>query len=168
MEDIIEALHADHAKHRALFERLGATTAAVGEIRARLLTELDYSLRLHMRFEEDVLFPALRSGASKATRSSTLEAYAKHEAARATLNELESVAPDSDTWQSWLKVLHDELELHMKEEEEELFSQARRLLSADTRQLMAAELRRWQADANDPSDDLGASEPHHIPLVGLH
>lgn len=168
MDDIITALKDDHVSHRALLARLEATSNRSVELRARWLAELDLGLRLHMRFEEEVLFPALRPQASVDTRAQTLEAYAEHEAARATLYELESVDNDTDLWGAWLRVLREELEHHMQEEEDDLFPQARQLIDADTRHAMAQELRRWKTDARALRDDGAVTSLHHTPLVGMH
>jgi len=167
MQDIITALTEEHAAHRSLFARLAATTTAVGPMRLALLAELDQGLRLHMRFEEDVLFPALREHANKETRGKTLEAYAEHEAARATLNELESVAPDKEMWEAWLKVLSEELEHHMKEEEDDLFPYARELITAENRTAMAEELQCWKVRAGARGNEVEPAPPHHTRLVGL-
>lgn len=173
MQDIIKSLKADHDQHRDLFERLKATTTQSAATRLALLEQLDLELRLHMRFEEDVFFPALRAHADKDTRGQTLEAYAEHEAARATLNELESVSPEDEMWEAWLKVLSEELEHHMKEEEDDLFPQATELIDEDNRRVMAIELERWKTDAGqvvEQTDDepVPRSRSHHTQLVGLH
>jgi len=173
MQDIVNSLKADHDQHRDLFAQLKATTPDDVATRIALLARLDSSLRLHMRFEEDVLFPALRSHADKETRDQMLEAYAEHEAARSTLDELESAKPQDEMWQAWLKVLSEELEHHMKEEEEDLLPHATKLIDADNLRVMAFELERWKSDAGEPSelavgneDELEASA-HRTQLVGL-
>ncbi len=160
--DIITRLKDEHAAHRKLFERMRDTTPRAEVTRARLLAELASELRVHMRFEEDTLFPAIKPKADKETRAQTLECYAEHEAARATLHELESTPVGDEMWEAWLKVLAEELEHHMEEEEDDLFPQARELIDRSRLEAMNIEYDELRERAAEPP------KRHHTNLIGLH
>jgi len=160
--DIITRLKDEHAAHRKLFARMRDTAPRAEVTRARLLAELARELRVHMRFEEDTLFPAIKPKADKETRAQTLECYAEHEAARATLHELENTPLKDEMWEAWLKVLAEELEHHMEEEEDDLFPQARKLIDRSRLEAMNAEYDALRERAAE------APQRHHTTLIGLH
>lgn len=161
--DIITRLKDEHAAHRKLLERMRDTTPRAEVTRARLLDEFAAELRVHMRFEEDTLFPAIKPKADKETRAQTLECYAEHEAARATLHELESTRVSDEMWEAWLKVLAEELEHHMEEEEDDLFPQARKLIERSRLEAMNDEYEALRERAEDEP-----KQRHHTNLIGLH
>ena len=166
--DIITQLKDDHARAKAIFERLEVTTARANKTRSSLLASLEQELRLHMRFEEEILYPAIKANADEATRDLALEAYAEHQAAREALDKLVALEPSDDMWKAWATVLEEELDHHIEEEETELFVRARELIAPRELQAMGDDYRRWKIVAMRERRELAASEHHHPPLVGWH
>ena len=60
-----------------------------------------------------------------------LEAYEEHAAAKNLMHVLEQTDPKDETYRAKLQVLSEMIDHHVKEEETELFKQARALLSQD-------------------------------------
>ncbi|MBL8787871.1 MAG: hemerythrin domain-containing protein [Deltaproteobacteria bacterium] len=65
--DIIEALKEDHKKVKAMFEVLEKSTTAASKKRVELLGQLEADLRRHMKFEEEVFYPAIKAVAHDTT-----------------------------------------------------------------------------------------------------
>jgi hemerythrin superfamily protein len=121
--DAFELLKADHRKVEALFKEI---ESAPSQSKADLFTQLKSELDRHANIEEAILYPALEN--SEETRDITLEAYEEHKVVKEMLAQLESATPD-ETWSAKLSVLRENVEHHVEEEEGELFSKARRVLS---------------------------------------
>jgi hypothetical protein len=60
-----------------------------------------------------------------------LEGYEEHHVADVLLDELLDVPPDTDLWKAKVKVLKENVEHHMDEEEDELFKGARAVLDRE-------------------------------------
>ncbi|HEV7858420.1 MAG TPA: hemerythrin domain-containing protein [Pyrinomonadaceae bacterium] len=124
-----ELLKADHKKVAGIFEELEPTTNRAIKTREELFTELKNELDVHSQIEEQILYPALKD--AEETHEITLEAYEEHHVVKQLLTELDAMSVDSDEWSAKLKVLQENVEHHVEEEEGEMFKQAREVLSSE-------------------------------------
>lgn len=122
-------LEADHRRFEELLKQGEETTARARKTRRSLLDSLTSELAAHELKEEKVLYPALKSHAE--TRDIVLEGFEEHHVADEILSELHRVATDDETWAAKFKVLKENLEHHIEEEEGNMFPTARDILSAD-------------------------------------
>ena len=99
--------------------------------RGELLQHIRAELIAHERMEEDVFYPALRS-ASDTAREIVLEGYEEHHVIDTILDEMFEVPEATEQWRAKLKVLLENLEHHIEEEEGEMFKNARRTMSEGT------------------------------------
>jgi hypothetical protein len=83
----------------------------------------------HERMEEDVFYPALRANAE--AREIVLEGYEEHHVIDLILDELLDVPEDSEQWKAKLKVLQENIEHHIEEEEGEMFKKAKQTFDKD-------------------------------------
>ncbi len=127
--DAVALLKADHKRIGHLIAKLELTTERSSKFRAELFERLSREMAAHMHFEEEILYPALKD--YKQTRSLSLEAMEEHKALRLLLEEIASVAPDTDEWEVKFTVLAESVKLHIEEKERELFPKARRVLSPE-------------------------------------
>lgn len=125
----LELMKADHDRMKELFDE--ALEDNDPDARAQLLHQIRAELMVHERMEEDVFYPALRSGGEKA-KEIVLEGYPEHHVIDVILDELLEVPEDADHWQAKLKVLKENLEHHISEEEGEMFKRARQSLGQET------------------------------------
>ena len=75
--------------------------------------------------EEEILYPALRG---KIDDDDLDEAYVEHDGAKVLINDIEAGSAGDQFYEAKVKVLKEEIEHHIEEEEKEednLFSQAR-------------------------------------------
>ncbi|HEU0047448.1 MAG TPA: hemerythrin domain-containing protein [Nitrososphaera sp.] len=120
-------LKEDHDKVAGIFEQLEPTTERGVKTREELFTRLKNELDVHTRIEEEIFYPALRD--ADQTHDIVLEAYEEHAVVKELLAELESLSKDDETWGAKLKVLQENVEHHVEEEEGEMFPEARKVLS---------------------------------------
>ena len=123
--DAFELLKNDHAKVSSLFDRIEPATDAT--TRQQLFAQLKQELDVHAHIEETILYPALKAAAE--TRDITEEAYEEHQEVKDLLNELEATPADSEEWGDMILELRENVEHHVEEEEGEMFTKAREVLS---------------------------------------
>ena len=122
--DAIALLKADHRKVEQLF---AAFEEAKGASRKEALAkEICTELKIHTMLEEEIFYPALEG---KIEQDLLDEAYVEHDGAKVLVNDIEAGGPDEDYYDAKVKVLSEEIEHHVKEEEqpsEGMFAQARK------------------------------------------
>ena len=122
--DAFSLLKADHRKVAELFERLEKTS---GKRKLEVFAQIKAELDLHALIEEKVFYPALEK--PEETHDLTLEAYEEHKQVKSLLRQLSRARPANEEWQAKAKVLQENVEHHVDEEENELFKKADAALS---------------------------------------
>lgn len=147
--DAFELLKKDHKKVSQLFKEVEAASGqAKKQIFSRLKTELD----VHANIEERIFYPVLEN--KDEARDITLEAYEEHKVVKDLLAELDSGNSPEDEWDAKLTVLKENVEHHVEEEEGELFSKARQVLSRQEIEELGVEM-----EAEKASQLGGAARP---------
>ena len=122
--DAIALLKADHRKVEELFEQF---EKASGEGRKQKIAEqICMELKIHTMIEEEIFYPACRG---QIEDDLVDEAYVEHDGAKMLINEIEAGGPDDAFYEAKVKVLQEQIEHHVEEEEkrvEGMFSQARK------------------------------------------
>jgi hemerythrin superfamily protein len=121
--DAIALLKADHRKVEDLFAEFKATkgTAKKQAVVKKICTELSG----HTVIEEETFYPACRG---KVEDGLLNEGYVEHDGSKVLIAELLASAPNEEFYDAKVKVLSEQIEHHVCEEEkrsEEIFSQAR-------------------------------------------
>lgn len=122
--DAIALLKADHRKVEGLFEDFEKAAGAARK--AQLVKQICTELTVHAIIEEEIFYPACKG---KTEDDLLDESYVEHDGAKVMIAELEGSAPDEAFYDAKVKVLSEEIEHHVKEEEkpgEGLFAQARK------------------------------------------
>lgn len=121
--DAVALLKADHRKVEDLFAKF---EAAKGDGRKKALAEeICMELTIHTQIEEDVFYPACEGAVEEDLLK---EAYVEHDGAKVLIAEIEAGGPDDAFYDAKVKVLSEQIEHHVKEEEqrvEGMFAQAR-------------------------------------------
>ena len=122
--DAIALLKADHRKVEDLFAKF---EAAKGDGKKQALAEqICMELTVHTKIEEDVFYPACEG---KVEEDLLKEAYVEHDGAKVLIAEIEAGGPDDEFYDAKVKVLSEQIEHHVEEEEkrvEGMFAQARK------------------------------------------
>ena len=123
--DAIALLKNDHREVEDLFEQF---EKARGDGRKeKLAQQICLELSVHAAIEEEIFYPACEG---KVEEDLLKESYVEHDAAKLLIAEIASGAGEGDEFfDSKVKVLQEEIEHHVQEEEkrmEGLFAQARK------------------------------------------
>ena len=124
--DAFNLLKADHRKVEELFSEL---ESARGQAKLRVFEEIKTELDLHTHIEEKIFYPALEK--PKQTHDLTLEAYEEHDVVKKLLKELSKAKTATEEWEAKAKVLQENVEHHVEEEENELFPKAESALGEE-------------------------------------
>ena len=121
--DAIALLKADHRKVEDLFAEF---KAAKGAAKKRALVErICAELSAHTVIEEEIFYPACRG---KVEDDLLKESYVEHDGAKVLIAELLASAPNEEFYDAKVKVLSEQIEHHVEEEEKRsdgIFPQAR-------------------------------------------
>lgn len=155
--DAFNLLKADHRKVEELFAQL---ESARGQAKLRVFEQIKTELELHTHIEETIFYPALEE--PKETHDLTLEAYEEHDVVKKLLKELGRAKTANEEWEAKAKVLQENVEHHVEEEENELFKKANSALSADEIETlgeqMESEKERKQRTGGKASKKSGAAK----------
>ena len=124
--DAFNLLKADHRKVEELFSQL---ESASGQAKMRVFEQIKTELELHTHIEETIFYPALEE--PKQTHELTLEAYEEHAVVKNLLKQLSRAKRANEEWEAQAKVLQENVEHHVEEEENELFPKASSALSRE-------------------------------------
>ena len=122
--DAIALLKADHRKVEELFEKFEA--ASRDGSKERIAREICLELTVHTRIEEEIFYPACKGAVEQDLID---EASVEHDGAKVLIAEIEAGGPDEQFYDAKVKVLSEQIEHHVGEEEkrvEGMFSQARK------------------------------------------
>lgn len=124
-QDAIALLKQDHRTVEDLFVEF---EKASGDGRKqKLAEEICLDLSVHAQIEEEIFYPACEG---KVDEELLKEAYVEHDGAKVLIAEIMAGGPkDDEFYDAKVKVLQEEIEHHVEEEEkrlEGLFAQARR------------------------------------------
>jgi hemerythrin-like domain-containing protein len=139
----IEVLEEDHdyvKKAYRAFQKLDPEED-LAEIQA-LVKQVCGALKVHMRIEEEILYPAARKALSE--EDLIEEAEIEHDSAKTLIRQLERMKPRDPKYIAAFTVLCEYIEHHVKEEEDEMFPKVRRArvnLQALGKKLMARKVR---------------------------
>ena len=128
----ISLLKADHKKVKALLEELESTTERGAGKRKKLLGQIDTELKVHTSIEESIFYPAFREAVKKKEdREMYFEALEEHHVVKLVLPEIAATDPSSEEFGAKAKVLKELVTHHAKEEEREMFPEAKKVLSSE-------------------------------------
>jgi len=125
--DFTDAIALLKADHRHVEELFAAFEKAKGDGRKeKLAREICTNLKIHTMIEEEIFYPAFDG---KIEQDLLDEAIVEHDGAKILVNDIEAGGPDEDYYDAKVKVLQEEIEHHVKEEEapsDGMFAQCRK------------------------------------------
>ena len=127
----------DHEALKQLLEKAGNEEQP--EAREQLLGTIRAELAAHEQMEEQVFYPALQK--HDEAKDIVLEGVQEHHVADVILDELMAVSADSDVWKAKMKVLKENIEHHIEEEEGEMFEQAEQMLGSQQLEELGTRMR---------------------------
>ena len=121
--DAIALLKADHRTVEELFEKF--ENASGKDRKQQIAEKICTELKIHSMIEEEIFYPALQG---KIEQELLDEAYVEHDGAKVLINDIMAGGAEEEFYDAKVKVLSEEIEHHVEEEEkpkEGMFAQAR-------------------------------------------
>jgi len=126
--DAIALLKADHAAVKKLFaqeKKLAKNNSA----KVKTFNEIKAALEVHATIEEEIFYPAVKKSRSEHVKDEVREGYEEHQQIKNLLTQIAAITPADETYDMKIKVLMEDVEHHVKDEETEMFPDARKFLS---------------------------------------
>jgi hemerythrin-like domain-containing protein len=141
----IRLLEDDHREIKRLLAELESTTEHGKKTRKELFEQVRRELTVHEVIEEEIFYPTLKQHPK--AKEIVLEGYEEHDVVDTLMGELETVPYDDETWGPKAKVMTENVEHHISEEEKEMFVKARQVLDDDELEALGNEMAARKAEA---------------------
>ena len=139
----IQLLKEDHKKVSHLFGKVKATNevSEMQDIFERIKEELE----MHTHIEETIFYPKLRE--EEELKDIVLEGIEEHRQAKMLLGELEEMNGSTETFKARIKVMMEDVEHHVQEEEGEMFKMVEEQFEPSTLEELGKEMAAEKAKA---------------------
>jgi hemerythrin superfamily protein len=159
--DAIDLLKSQHREVEKLFAAL--EKAKDTREKQKLFGEVADSLAGHATIEEHQFYPAVRA---KRTEDILLESLEEHLGIKRVLADLLKIDAKDKTFEAKLKVLKEQVEHHVGEEEEELFPKVKKVLDKEHLEALGAQMKVEfdKLEAGRPREAVLTETKHAAPL----
>jgi len=120
--DAVSDLMADHRKVEDLFKQF-EKAGEDGAKKQKIFQQIAMELKVHTAIEEEIFYPASREYVEE---DMVNEAVVEHQAAKDLIAQIEAMSPDDEMYDAKVKVLQEQIEHHVEEEETEYFPECRK------------------------------------------
>lgn len=142
--DAIQLLTEQHREVEQLFSKFEKTKQA--DEQEELFVQIADKLAVHARIEEQYFYPAVTA---KKTEDMVLEAFVEHTSIKRLLADLLDTEADDPKFEAQMKVLKEQIEHHVEEEEGELFPAAKKVLDKEELVAIAQEMTALQQELEE-------------------
>jgi hemerythrin-like domain-containing protein len=125
----IDLLKEDHAKVKKAFKEFEDMDRSDTESRRQLIATVCEALKVHTTLEEEIFYPAVRAAIEDEDIMN--EAAVEHETAKMLIEQLENSTPDDPNYFATFTVLGEYIMHHVKQEEGEMFPEAKKAQDLD-------------------------------------
>jgi hemerythrin-like domain-containing protein len=136
--DAISLLKDDHDKVKKMLADGEETTERAEKTRTEVFTKLKEEMLIHERIEEEIFYPALKEHPK--AKEIVLEGFEEHHVVDEIMGELEATDVTDEQWGAKFKVMKENIEHHIEEEEGEMFKAARQVFSTDELEELGARM----------------------------
>lgn len=148
--DAVELLIRQHREMESLMEDICKASDAE---RKPLFVRVADQLTVHIKAEEQIFYPAAHAAR---TEDDLLESLEEHLSLKRLLADLLELEPQDKAFEPKFKVLKEQVEHHHREEEEHLFPAVLKMIGADERSAVGANMLSLQAQLTRQSAPRGA------------
>ena len=143
--DALTLLRRDHDKLKGLLRELEPTTERATKTRTELFDRIQSELTIHEIVEEEIFYPTLKQHPK--AKEIVLEGYEEHDVVDMLLGELANLSVEDETWGPKAKVMIENIEHHIEEEEGEMFQKARQVFDDDELEALGEAMARRKTEA---------------------
>jgi hemerythrin superfamily protein len=159
--DAIALLKTDHAAVKKLFESEKKLNKADGKKKEAIFNQIKAALEVHATIEEEIFYPAVKAARAENVKDEVREAYEVHKQIKSLLAQIAALTSADETYDMKIKVLMEDVEHHVKEEETEMFPDAKKFLGEKRLVELGAELeaRKQQLEKHPASRPALGNQP---------
>ena len=159
--DAIAMLKTDHAVVKKLFVSEKNLTKQDGKKKEAIFAQIQSALVVHATIEEEIFYPAVKSARSEHVKDEAREGYEEHKQIKSLLAQIAGITSDDESYDMKIKVLKEDVEHHVKEEETEMFPDAKKFLGEKRLMELGAELeaRKQQLEKQHASKPALGNQP---------
>jgi len=143
--DAIKLLKDDHKQVKELFREYEAAGDRAHQKKKGIAERVFLELEVHSAIEEEIFYPAVREKAGKEGKELIAEGFEEHHVVDVLIEELKGLDPEDEAYDAKFKVLTENVEHHIEEEEGELMPEAKDVLGDRIAELGEQMLRRKEA-----------------------
>ncbi|GAC1412410.1 MAG: hemerythrin domain-containing protein [Burkholderiaceae bacterium] len=122
--DAIALLVKDHEEVKALFAQFEALSDRSKASKKKIADQICNALTVHAQIEEDIFYPKVKSAIKEDDLMD--EAVVEHASAKDLIAQIQAMEPDDDLYDAKVKVLSEQIEHHVKEEETDMFPKVKK------------------------------------------
>lgn len=149
--DAIALLKADHDKVKKLLAELETTTERGVKTREALYTTIRREMTVHEIVEEEIFYPTLKEHPRAA--EIVLEGYEEHHVVDLLMGEMDRLPMDDEQWGAKAKVMKENIEHHIEEEEGDMFPKARQIFDRAELEALGEQMAARKKEAmGDPAE----------------
>ena len=150
-QDAITLLKADHAAVKKLFAQEEKATKHDGQKKQDTFNQIKAALIVHGTIEEEIFYPAVKKARSENVKDEVREAYEEHKQIKNLVAQISGITPADETWDEKIKILKEDVEHHVKEEEGKMFPDAKKFLDEGSLVELGARLEGRKQELEDPN-----------------
>lgn len=150
-QDAITLLKADHAAVKKLFAQEEKATKHDGQKKQDTFNQIKAALIVHGTIEEEIFYPAVKKARSENVKDEVREAYEEHKQIKNLVAQISGITPADETWDEKIKILKEDVEHHVKEEEGKMFPDAKKFLGEGSLVELGARLEGRKRELEDPN-----------------
>lgn len=122
--DAISLLIKDHKDVKEMFEQFDGLSDRSKATKKKVADQICQALTVHTQLEEKIFYPAVREAISDEDLMD--EALVEHASAKKLIEQIQGMEADDDLYDAKVKVLSEQVEHHVREEEDEMFPKVRK------------------------------------------
>jgi hypothetical protein len=122
--DAIALLTDDHQRVQKMFKEFEALGDADSATKQELAERICIELTIHTAIEEEIFYPAARAAIDDDDLMD--EADVEHDAAKELVAQIQDMDPEESHYDAKVKVLGEEVEHHVKEEQDKMFPKVKK------------------------------------------
>jgi hemerythrin superfamily protein len=122
--DALSLLIKDHKDVKEMFEQFEGLSDRSKATKKKVADQICQALTVHTQLEDEIFYPAVREAVSDDDLMD--EALVEHASAKELIEQIQSMEADDDLYDAKVKVLSEQVEHHVREEEDEMFPKVRK------------------------------------------
>lgn len=128
-------LKEDHKKVKAMFQEYEKAGERAYAKKKEIAEKIFHELEVHTKVEEEIFYPAIKENTDKEGQALVAEAFEEHRLVKEMIEEIKKLEVEDEVYQAKFKVLRENVEHHIEEEEGELFPEAKDALEEGTEEV---------------------------------